>query len=122
METKKIGLSNIQLELLKLYANNISEQTLFEIQQLLAEYFAQKATEAMDTEWEQRGLTPEVMIQWTNEHNRHENRTDINIAEERKEKILKGLEIAYANLLEFKKSKNSELVILKDNKIVKIKL
>ncbi len=47
---------------------------------------------------------------------------DINIAEERKEKILKGLEIAYANLLEFKKSKNSELVILKDNKIVKIKM
>jgi hypothetical protein len=122
METQKIGLSNVQLELLKLYANNISEQSLIEIRQVLAEYFAQKATEAMDTEWEQRGLTPEDMIQWTNEHKRHENRTDINIAEERKEKILKGLEIAYANLLEFKKSKNSELVILKDNKIVKIKM
>ena len=70
MEAQKLGLSNVQLELLKLYSNNISEQSLIEIRQLLAEYFAQKATEAMDTEWEQRGLTPEDMIQWTNEHNR----------------------------------------------------
>ncbi len=40
---------------------------------------------------------------------------------EEKIKILKGLEKAYEKLLEFKKTKNSELVILRDNKIVKIK-
>ncbi|MCU0422954.1 MAG: hypothetical protein MUC81_09110 [Bacteroidia bacterium] len=40
---------------------------------------------------------------------------------EEKNKILKGLEIAYEKLIEFKKMKNSELVILRDNKIVKIK-
>lgn len=40
---------------------------------------------------------------------------------EEKNKILKGLEKAYENLLEFKKMKNSELVVLRDNKIVKIK-
>lgn len=38
-----------------------------------------------------------------------------------KNKILKGLEKVYEKLLEFKKMKNSELVILRDNKIVKIK-
>lgn len=38
-----------------------------------------------------------------------------------KNKILKGLEIAYERLIEFKKEKNSELVIMKDGKIVKIK-
>jgi len=38
-----------------------------------------------------------------------------------KDKILKGLEKAYEKLIEFKKMKNSELVILRDNKIVKIK-
>jgi hypothetical protein len=43
------------------------------------------------------------------------------IQKEEKIKILKGLEKAYEKLLEFKKSKNSELVILRDNKIVKIK-
>ncbi len=38
-----------------------------------------------------------------------------------KNKILKGLEKVHEKLLEFKKMKNSELVILRDNKIVKIK-
>ena len=40
---------------------------------------------------------------------------------EEKNKILKGLKEAYKKLLEFKKIKNSELVILRDNKIVKVK-
>lgn len=40
---------------------------------------------------------------------------------EEKDKILKGLEKVYGRLIEFKKSKNGELVILRDNKIVKIK-
>lgn len=47
--------------------------------------------------------------------------TTIEIQIEEKNKILKGLEKVYEKLLEFKKSKNSELVILRDNKIVKIK-
>ncbi len=40
---------------------------------------------------------------------------------EEKNKIIKGLEKVYVKLLEFKKMKNSELVILRDNKILKIK-
>lgn len=40
---------------------------------------------------------------------------------ELKDKIVKGLEKVYERLIEFKKTKNSELVIMKDNKIVKIK-
>ena len=43
---------------------------------------------------------------------------EIQIAEK---KILKGLEKVYEKLLEFKRMKNSELVVLRDNKIVKIK-
>ena len=39
----------------------------------------------------------------------------------RKTKILKGLEKAYEKMLEFKKEKNSEIVIIRENKIVKIK-
>ena len=64
------GLSNLQIELLKLYGNNISEEQLIEIRLLLANYFAQKATEAMDKVWEEKKLTPEDMIEWTKEHNR----------------------------------------------------
>ncbi len=40
---------------------------------------------------------------------------------ELRDKILKGLEQVYARLIEFKKEKNSELVIMKDGKIIKIK-
>ena len=40
---------------------------------------------------------------------------------ELKDKIVKGLEKVYERLIEFKKSKNSELVIIRDGKIVKIK-
>jgi hypothetical protein len=47
--------------------------------------------------------------------------TTIEIQIEEKTKILKGLEKVYEKLLIFKKSKNSELVVLRDNKIVKIK-
>lgn len=47
--------------------------------------------------------------------------TTIEIQIEEKNKILKGLEKVYDKLIEFKKSKNSELVIIRDKKIVKIK-
>ena len=40
---------------------------------------------------------------------------------ELKDKIVKGLEKVYDRLIEFKKQKNSELVIMQDGKIVKIK-
>jgi hypothetical protein len=40
--------------------------------------------------------------------------------EEEKNKIIKGLKESYKKLLEFKKEKNSPLVVFRDNKIVKI--
>jgi hypothetical protein len=43
------------------------------------------------------------------------------IQNEEKLKILKGLEIVYKRLIEFKKAKNSELVVIRDGKIVRIK-
>ena len=36
-------------------------------------------------------------------------------------KILEGMDKVYEKLIEFKKKMNSELVILKDNKIVRVK-
>jgi hypothetical protein len=40
---------------------------------------------------------------------------------DRRNKILEGLKKAYEKMLEFKKEKKSELVVIKDNKIVRIK-
>jgi hypothetical protein len=70
MTSPTIGLSNIQVELLKIYSNGVSEKHLFEIKWMLSNFFAQKATEAMDKLWDEKGLTEQDMINWTNEHNR----------------------------------------------------
>ena len=66
------AMSNLQLELLRLYGNGVSEESLREIKTMLAKYFADKATDAMDQVWDEKGLTEQTMIDWTNEHNRAE--------------------------------------------------
>jgi hypothetical protein len=40
---------------------------------------------------------------------------------ELRNKILLGLEKVYEKLIEFKKQKNTELVVIRDNKVVRIK-
>ena len=75
MAAREIGLSNLQKELLKLYANDVSESSLLEIKKILARYFAAKASDAMDEFWDENNLTEQTMIDWTNEHNRAENRS-----------------------------------------------
>ena len=41
-------LSNLQLQLLKVFSYNLDDEQLMEIKNLLAKYFADKATEEMD--------------------------------------------------------------------------
>ncbi|WP_415326496.1 hypothetical protein [Chryseobacterium sp. MMS23-Vi53] len=41
--------------------------------------------------------------------------------EERKVKILEGLEKAYEKMLDFKRKNNSDVVVIRDNKIIRIK-
>lgn len=38
-----------------------------------------------------------------------------------RDKVLRGLNKAYERLIEYKRQKNSVLVVLKDNKIVRVK-
>ena len=47
--------------------------------------------------------------------------TTVEEQRELRDKIVKGLEKTYEKLIEFKKQKGTELVVLRDNKIVKIK-
>ena len=57
-------LTNLQMELLKLYAVPLSEEQLLEVKEVLAEYFAGPLTRHVDELWEQRGLTAADMEQW----------------------------------------------------------
>ena len=52
METEKMPLTNLQLELLKVFSHNLSENELKEIKSLLLEYFAKKAITAADKVWD----------------------------------------------------------------------
>ncbi|MFZ1768727.1 MAG: hypothetical protein WAU00_05980 [Caldilinea sp.] len=57
-------LTNLQMELLKLYAVPLSDEQLLEVKKILAEYFAGRLTRHVDELWEQRGLTAADMEQW----------------------------------------------------------
>lgn len=57
-------LSNLQIELLQLYSQNISEEDLVAIKRLLANYFADRASDEMDKLWEEQAWTNETMDEW----------------------------------------------------------
>lgn len=69
-----VGLSNLQLELLRLYGANVSDEALVEIKGMLARYFADRASDEMDDLWNERGITADDMPRWAGEHNRLEDR------------------------------------------------
>ena len=66
-ETIKFPLSNLQLRLLQLFSQNVSDNDLKAIQRLLVQYFAEKASDAADTDWDEKGYDAE---NFKNEHMR----------------------------------------------------
>lgn len=54
--------SNMQLELLKLYASDVSDEDLLAIKDLLAKYFLAKAKDAADKAWDERELSEEKLM------------------------------------------------------------
>lgn len=57
-------LSNLQVELLRLYTTNVSNDDLVAIKQLLNDFFSEKATHTADKVWNERGYSNETMEQW----------------------------------------------------------
>ncbi len=57
-------LTNFQLELLKLYQFDLTEEQLREIRDLLSKYFAESAAKEMDRLWEDKGWSNETMDTW----------------------------------------------------------
>ncbi len=61
-------LTNVQIELLKLFQYNLPEKQLVEIKNMLAKYFAQTATNEMDKLWDERDWGNDTMNDWAGEH------------------------------------------------------
>ncbi|MEL6538198.1 MAG: hypothetical protein AAFQ98_22455 [Bacteroidota bacterium] len=57
-------LTNLQIELLKLFDLNLKEEELLEVRALLAQYFANKATDEMDALWVEKNWTSQTMQNW----------------------------------------------------------
>lgn len=68
METAK-KLTNLQLELLKIFHYDLDEVQLKEVKLLLAQYFSKKASADMDKLWEENNWSADTMNEWLNEHN-----------------------------------------------------
>jgi len=67
-QTIPTRLSNLQIELLKLYPYTVSEKELKDIQKLLSDYFAQKVDKEMDQLWEKNNWSEETVESWKSEH------------------------------------------------------
>lgn len=55
METLERPLSNLQLELLKAFSHQLSEEDLLQIKAILAAFFAKKSIEEANKAWDKEG-------------------------------------------------------------------
>ena len=62
-------LTNVQLELLKLYAYDLKEEEMQELKKVLAAFFAGRIRKRAGKLWEERGYTQQTMEQWLNDEN-----------------------------------------------------
>ena len=69
METTK-KMSNLQLELLKVFSFDLEDHQIIEIRNLLVNYFAEKATAEMDRLWEENQWNEKTIEEWSKEHMR----------------------------------------------------
>ena len=56
--------TNLQMQLLRLYARQVSDEDLQAINQRIVDYFAEKATNAANTVWDEKGYSNELMDEW----------------------------------------------------------
>jgi hypothetical protein len=64
--TKK--LTNLQLELLKIFRFDLSDKQLKEIKSILVAYFAEKVTKDIDKLFEEQDWGEEKIEEWSKEH------------------------------------------------------
>ena len=57
MEVIKQPFTNVQLEILKAFFRNLSDEDLIEFRRTIAMFFAERATAATDKVWEEKGWT-----------------------------------------------------------------
>lgn len=67
MKDLQLPLTNTQLELLKLYATELSEEDLQELRDILADFYAKKSIQKAYQIWHEQSLSDDDMDEWLNE-------------------------------------------------------
>jgi hypothetical protein len=67
MIAPKPPLTNLQMELLKLYSTDLPDTDLNEVKIILANFFANRAIQEADRIWDQKNLSNQDMEKWLNE-------------------------------------------------------
>lgn len=62
------SLNNTQLEILKLFSTNQTDEDLKEIKSLLIRYLADKVIREADSAFEEKEYTDEIFQKWKTEH------------------------------------------------------
>ena len=70
MSELKLPLTNVQLELMKLYSTNLSDSELDELRNVLSKFYAEKAITMADRIWDECKLTDEDMDNSLNQTSR----------------------------------------------------
>lgn len=69
-QSLKSPLNNAQLEILKFFSRELSEEDLLAIKRLFVRYLAEKATRLADEVWDKKGWTNEDMKRFAQTHMR----------------------------------------------------
>ncbi len=69
MNTTSPPLSNIQIELLKLFSTNLSDGELKELKEVLTGFYALKSIQLANQVWIEKNLTSKDMDDWLNDRN-----------------------------------------------------
>lgn len=62
----KLPLTNVQVELMKLYSTNLSGKDLEDLKNLLVKFYTDRAILMADEIWDEKGLTDTDMEAWLN--------------------------------------------------------
>ena len=68
MSVLNYPLSNVQVELMKLFSTNLSDNELIELKNMLSAFYANKAIAQADAIWDKKGLTDQDMDMWLNKN------------------------------------------------------
>ncbi len=70
MKVSNQPLTNLQVELLKIFSLQLSEKDLKEVRDVLAQFFAKKAMDGADAVWQQKGWKKKDEARFLKEHKR----------------------------------------------------